>query len=124
MMLGLGDLEALIADDNLEEIAVNGAKDFIWVFHKKLGWCRTNIKPVKRQHNIRPGIANRKKNRREINNLAPLMDAELADGSRVNATLYPISQSGNTITIRKFAKNPWTMPALVKVVPYLLKLHR
>ena len=42
------------------------------------------------------------------------MDAELADGSRVNATLYPISQGGNTITIRKFAKNPWTMTALIK----------
>jgi len=42
------------------------------------------------------------------------MDAELSDGSRVNATLYPISQTGNTLTIRKFAKNPWTMPALVK----------
>ncbi|MCL4403169.1 Flp pilus assembly complex ATPase component TadA, partial [Candidatus Marsarchaeota archaeon] len=46
--------------------------------------------------------------------LQPLMDAELADGSRVNATLYPISHVGNTITIRKFAKNPWTMPAMIK----------
>ena len=42
------------------------------------------------------------------------MDAELSDGSRVNATLFPISQSGNTITIRKFSKNPWTMSAMIK----------
>ena len=42
------------------------------------------------------------------------MDAELSDGSRVNATLFPISQIGNTITIRKFAKNPWTMTAMIK----------
>ncbi len=41
------------------------------------------------------------------------MDAELPDGSRVNATLYPISQKGNTITIRKFGKNPWTMTAMI-----------
>ena len=51
---------------------------------------------------------------RQINNIAPLMDAELPDGSRVNATLFPISQKGNTITIRKFSKNPWTMPLLIK----------
>ena len=50
---------------------------------------------------------------RQITNLQPLMDAELPDGSRVNATLYPISQKGNTITIRKFGKNPWTMPAMI-----------
>lgn len=114
MMLGLGDLEALIADENLEEIAVNGAKDFIWVFHKQLGWCKTNIKPA--TDNIIYDQASQIGRRigREINNLAPLMDAELPDGSRVNATLYPISQTGNTLTIRKFAKNPWTMPALVK----------
>ncbi len=115
MMLGLGDLEALIADENLEEIAVNGPKDFIWVFHKQLGWCRTNIKPANDNQIYDQASQIGRRIGREINNLAPLMDAELSDGSRVNATLYPISQSGNTITIRKFSKNPWTMPALVKL---------
>jgi flagellar protein FlaI len=114
MMLGLGDLEALIADDNLEEIAVNGAKDYIWVFHKVLGWCKTNIKPASDNTIYDQASQIGRRIGREINNLAPLMDAELNDGSRVNATLYPISQNGNTITIRKFAKNPWTMTALVK----------
>ena len=114
MMLGLGDLEALLADDNLEEIAVNGAKEPIWVFHKALGWCKTNIKPANDNSIYDQASSIGRRIGREINNLAPLMDAELPDGSRVNATLYPISQTGNTITIRKFAKNPWTMPALVK----------
>ncbi len=114
MMLGLGDLEVLIADDNLEEIAVNGSKDFIWVFHRKLGWCKTNIKPSNDNSIYDQASQIGRRVGREINNLAPLMDAELPDGSRVNATLYPISQTGNTMTIRKFAKNPWTMPALVK----------
>ena len=114
MMLGLGDLEALLADDNLEEITVNGSTTNIWVFHKTFGWCKTNIKPESEEaiynqaEQIGRGVG------REINNLAPLMDSELLDGSRVNATLYPVSQNGNTITIRKFAKNPWTMPALIK----------
>ena len=114
MMLGLGDIEGLIADDNLEEIAINGAKDYIWVFHKDLGWCKTNIKPPTDESIYDQASQIGRRIGRQINNLAPLMDAELSDGSRVNATLYPISQSGNTITIRKFAKNPWTMPALIK----------
>ena len=114
MMLGLGDLEALLADEHLEEITINGGKDFIWVFHKDLGWCKTNIKPTNDESIYDQASSIGRRIGRQINNLMPLMDAELADGSRVNATLYPISQSGNTITIRKFAKNPWTMPALIK----------
>ena len=114
MMLGLGDLEALLADENLEEIAVNGAKDYIWVFHKDLGWCKTNMKPASDNAIYDQASAIGRRIGREINNLSPLMDAELADGSRVNATLYPVSQGGNTITIRKFSKNPWTMTAMIK----------
>lgn len=113
IMLGLGDLEMPLADDNLEEIVVNNSKEPIWVFHKKFGWCKTNIKIS--EENVIYDDAEQIGRRvgRQISNLSPLMDAELPDGSRVNATLYPISQKGNTLTIRKFAKNPWTMPALI-----------
>lgn len=113
IMLGLGDLEMPLADDNLEEIVVNNSKEPIWVFHKKFGWCKTNIKIS--EENLIYDDAEQIGRRvgRQISNLSPLMDAELPDGSRVNATLYPISQKGNTLTIRKFAKNPWTMPALI-----------
>ncbi len=114
MMLGYGELEVPLADDNLEEIAINGAKDFIWVFHKMAGWCKTDIKPQSDTEIYDLSERMGRRVGREINNLQPLMDAELADGSRVNATLYPISHVGNTITIRKFAKNPWTMPAMIK----------
>jgi len=114
VMLGLGDLEAPLADDNLEEVATNGSSVPIWVFHKTYGWCKTNIKPQNEEWIYNQASQIGRRVGREINNLSPLMDAELPDGSRVNATLYPISQSGNTITIRKFGKNPWSMPALIK----------
>ncbi|MCL5112760.1 MAG: Flp pilus assembly complex ATPase component TadA [Candidatus Marsarchaeota archaeon] len=114
MMLGYGELEIPLADDNLEEVAINGARDFIWVFHKTVGWCKTDIKPQSDSEIYDQSERMGRRVGREINNLQPLMDAELADGSRVNATLYPISHVGNTITIRKFAKNPWTMPAMIK----------
>lgn len=114
MMLGLGEIEVPLSDDNLEEIVVNGSKEEIWVFHRSYGWTKTNIKPHSEEMIYDQAQQIGRKVGREINNLEPLMDAELTDGSRVNATLYPVSQMGNTITIRKFAKNPWTMPALIK----------
>ncbi|MGC8652113.1 MAG: type II/IV secretion system ATPase subunit [Candidatus Micrarchaeia archaeon] len=114
MMLGLGDLEGPLADENLEEVTVNGSKNFIYVFHKVHGWCKTNIRPLNEDTIYEQAEQIGRRVGREINNLSPLMDAELADGSRVNATLFPVSQVGNTITIRKFAKNPWTMPAMIQ----------
>jgi flagellar protein FlaI len=114
IMLGLGELEAPLADDNLEEVAVNGARSQIWVFHKELGWCKTNIKPASEEMIYDQAEQIGRRTGKQITNLSPLMDAELPDGSRVNATLYPVSQTGNTITIRKFSKNPWTMPMMIK----------
>ncbi|MEM0201019.1 MAG: ATPase, T2SS/T4P/T4SS family [Candidatus Micrarchaeaceae archaeon] len=113
MFLGLGDLEVFIADENLEEIAVNTASEPIWIFHKDHGWCKSNLKLQSEEEIYEISEQIGRKVGREISNLIPIMDAELPDGSRVNATLYPISVKGNTITIRKFAKNPWSMPALV-----------
>ncbi len=113
LMLGLGDMEVVLADDNLEEVAVNSAKEGIWVFHKKYSWCKSNLKMYSEEDTYDHADQIGRRVGRQITTLSPLMDAELSDGSRVNATLYPISQGGNTITIRKFAKNPWTMPALV-----------
>ena len=113
LMLGLGDLEVMLADDNLEEIAVNSAREGIWVFHKKYSWCKSNLKMFDEEDIYDHADQIGRRVGRQITTLSPLMDAELSDGSRVNATLYPISQGGNTITIRKFSKNPWTMPALV-----------
>lgn len=113
IMLGLGDIEVLLSDDNLEEIAVNSSKESVWVFHKKFAWCKTNIKLYNEEAIYDHAESIGRRVGRQITTLSPLMDAELADGSRVNATLYPVSQNGNTITIRKFAKNPWTMPALI-----------
>ncbi len=113
MLLGLGELEVPLSDENLEEVAINGSRDMLWVFHRQYGWCKTNIalKDEEEIYDYSEQIG--RKVGRQISNLNPLMDAELLDGSRVNATLYPISQAGNTITIRKFSKNPWSMVALV-----------
>jgi len=112
--LGLGDLEPFLHDENLEEIVVNSARQPIWVYNKKHGWCITNI-ILKEEKSIQDyAAAIGRRVGRQINLLNPLMDARLMTGDRVNATLFPISTMGNTITIRKFARNPWTPPLFIQ----------
>lgn len=107
--LGLGDLEILLKDDGLEEIVVNNAKEPIWVFHRRFGWCKSNLMMQSEKQIRHYGTMIGRHVNKELTALNPLMDAHLVTGDRVNATLSPISSFGNTITIRKFAKDPWTI---------------
>ncbi|MEM5793659.1 MAG: ATPase, T2SS/T4P/T4SS family [Candidatus Aenigmatarchaeota archaeon] len=113
-MLGLGKVEVLLKDENLEEIVINNSQEPLWVYHKKYGWLKTNIviKSDLEIYNYASMIG--RKVGRQITSLNPLMDAHLTTGDRVNATLFPISTKGNTITIRKFARKPWTITDLIK----------
>jgi len=108
-MLGLGKLEILLADGNLEEVVVNSSKENMWVFHKHYGWLKTNLKlNSEAQIQNYASIIGRRTGR-QITTLEPLLDAHLISGDRANATLFPISTKGNTLTIRKFARKPWTI---------------
>ncbi|MFH1181601.1 MAG: type II/IV secretion system ATPase subunit [Candidatus Woesearchaeota archaeon] len=107
--IGLGDIEILMGDDNLEEIAVNGSKDNIWVYHRKHGWLKTNIMPESEDQIKHYATTIGRKVGRQITILTPLMDANMGSGERVNATLAPVSLTGNTITLRQFAAKPWTI---------------
>ncbi|RLJ03533.1 MAG: CpaF family protein [Candidatus Aenigmatarchaeota archaeon] len=108
-MFGLGKIELLLKDDDLEEIVINSSREPVWVYHKEFGWLKTNItlRDEEEIYNFASQIGRRVG--RQITNLNPLMDAHLISGDRVNATLFPISTQGNTLTIRKFARNPWTI---------------
>lgn len=112
--LGLGEIESLLADEKLEEVVVNNSQEPVWVYHKKFGWCKTNLRLPKEEliYDYSSMIA--RKIGRQINVLNPMLDAHLSSGDRVNATLYPISNFGNTITIRKFSRNPWTITTFIK----------
>ncbi len=112
--LGLGKIEILLKDPSLEEIVINNHKEPVWVYHRKHGWLKTNIR-IFTEARIRhyATMIGRDVNK-EITTLNPLMDAHLTTGDRVNATLNPISTKGNTITIRKFAEDPWTITKFIK----------
>ncbi len=108
-MYGLGKLDLLIADNWLEEIVANSSKNTLAVYHRKLGWMQTSLKAENEDEieNYSAQIARRVG--KQINTLNPILDAHLQTGDRVNATLFPISTAGNTITLRLFARNPWTI---------------
>ncbi|MBI5224672.1 type II/IV secretion system ATPase subunit [Candidatus Micrarchaeota archaeon] len=108
-MLGLGDLELMLADAMLEEIIVNSSKEPLWVYHRKFGWLKSNVTIATESQiqNYSEIIA--RKIGRQITTLTPLLDANLVGGSRVNSVLFPIASKGNSIVIRKFRADPWTI---------------
>lgn len=112
--LGLGNIELLMEDSKLEEVVINQASEPVWVYQKDHGWLKTNVF-LKDEDQVRhyAALIGRRVGR-QISVLEPLLDAHLNEGDRVNATLTPISTAGNTITIRKFSRDPWTITRLVK----------
>jgi flagellar protein FlaI len=112
--LGLGELETPLHDDFLEEVVVNNSRDPVWVYHKKYGWCKTNLRLKNEERIYDYAALVARKVGRQINILSPLLDAHLPSGDRVNATLFPVSNYGNTLTIRRFSRNPWTITNLIR----------
>ncbi|EKQ55333.1 MAG: Flp pilus assembly protein, ATPase CpaF [Methanobacterium sp. Maddingley MBC34] len=113
VMLGYGKLDPMIKDDDLEEIMVIGTNSNVFVYHRKIGMMVTNV-VFETDDDIRSiiDVIARQVNRR-IDQQTPILDARLKDGSRVNATLPPVSADGPTLTIRKFRKDPLTVVDLI-----------
>ncbi len=112
--IGLGNIEILLKDANLEEIVINNSKEPVWVYHRKHGWLKTNVLIPKEVMIRHYATTIGREVGKEITLLKPLMDASLKTGDRVNATLLPISSKGNTITIRKFSEKPWSITDLIQ----------
>jgi pilus assembly protein CpaF len=111
-MLGLGPLEPLLADETVTDIMVNGARQVYVERHGKLE--RTDV--VFRDNDHVMNVANRIVTRigRRIDESTPLVDARLADGSRVNVIISPLALDGPSISIRKFAKKQITLDRMVE----------
>lgn len=112
-LVGYGEIDPLIRDDNLEEIMIIGIDKPVFVYHREYGMMKTNIlfKDAGEVMNLIDSIA-RQINRR-IDQESPILDGRLPDGSRVNATIPPISADGPSMTIRKFKRDPLTIIDLI-----------
>lgn len=109
--LGLGPLEDYLADDSITEIMVNN-KDQIYIERKgklelSLKRFSTNDAVLAVIERIVAPIG------RRIDESSPLVDARLKDGSRVNAIIPPLALKGPSITIRKFARDPFEIDDLI-----------
>jgi len=110
-ILGYGPIEPLLADETITEIMVNGAKN---VYLERKGKIeRVNASFESDEHLMR--IIDRivAPLGRRIDESSPYVDARLPDGSRVNAIIPPLSLIGPVLTIRKFARTPFTVENLI-----------
>ncbi|MEM0360299.1 MAG: CpaF family protein [Candidatus Diapherotrites archaeon] len=112
-MVGYGLIDPLVRDDRLEEIMVTGEKKPVFVFHRDYEMMKTNIEFYTEDEVV--DLINRvgREIGRRVDFASPLLDARLPDGSRVNATIKPISVSGPTLTIRKFREDPFSIIDLI-----------
>ncbi|MBI5871521.1 Flp pilus assembly complex ATPase component TadA, partial [archaeon] len=112
-MVGYGLIDSLVNDDKLEEIMIIAPKTPVYVFHRQYEMMLTNIEFF--NDNEIQDLINRiaRQVGRRIDISAPLLDARLPDGSRVNATIPPASVAGSTLTIRKFKKDPYSLIDLI-----------
>ena len=110
-IVGHGPLERLLDDDTITEIMVNGPYD-VWV--ERAGrLSRTPVRFTDEGHLRRIISKMVAQVGRRIDEASPMVDARLPDGSRVNATIPPLSLSGPLLTIRKFGKQRLSMDGLI-----------
>ena len=111
-MVGLGPIEPLLKDDTIADILINGP---FQVYVERRGELeltsvrfRDNDHLLRIVNRIAAGVG------RRIDESSPMVDARLADGSRVNAAISPIAIDGAAVSIRKFSKRPFNLDRLVE----------
>ena len=110
--LRLGPLEDLLADDTVTEIMVNGPRHIYVERHGKLQLTDMEFLDDASVMAIIERIVS--PIGRRIDESQPYVDARLSDGSRVNAIIPPLSLTGPTLTIRKFAKRTLTVDDFIR----------
>ncbi|MFH1470696.1 MAG: ATPase, T2SS/T4P/T4SS family, partial [Candidatus Micrarchaeota archaeon] len=108
---GFGPLDSVLADDSLEEIAVVGLSKPIYVYRRGVGWLETDCEFTSEEVFVNTVNKMARPLGRRLSYQSPRMNAVLPDGSRLHASMPPISQL--ELTIRKFRANPISVPELI-----------
>lgn len=111
-VLGLGPLEPLLRENEITEIMVNGPKNIYIERKGKLELADVFFRDDDHVLQIISRIVSPLGRRCDESN--PMVDARLADGSRVNAVVPPVALSGPSITIRKFNDTPLEISNLIE----------
>ena len=111
-ILGLGPIEPLLKDSSVTEVMVNGP-DSIYI-ERKCRLQKTDVRFRNTEHlmhiidRIVTAVG------RRVDESSPMVDARLADGSRVNVIIPPLSLIGPCVTIRKFSKDVLTVDKMIE----------
>ena len=111
-MLGLGPLEALLNDDSISDIMVNGPGKVFLERAGKVVLSSVRFRDVQHLTNICQRIAAAVG--RRVDESSPMVDARLKDGSRVNIVLPPLALDGPSVSIRKFGKKTIDFARLIE----------
>ena len=112
-MTGLGPIEPLLKDPSINDILINTHRD---VYVERSGILeRVPVFFKDEQHLLR--IINKIVSAvgRRVDESQPMVDARLADGSRINVAIRPVSVDGPLVSIRKFARLPYSLDRLVEL---------
>lgn len=112
-IVGYGQIDPLIHDDELEEIMIIGINKPIFVYHRKYGMMKTDISYKSSEELLELIDQMARQINRRIDQESPILDGRLPDGSRINATIPPVSADGPSLTIRKFKTDPLTIIDLI-----------
>ena len=110
-MIGLGALETLLRDNTISDILVNGPRTTYVERRGKLELTSVRFRNDAHVMHVAQRIAS--SIGRRVDESSPMLDARLADGSRVNVIIPPISLKGPCISIRKFSRTMMSIPKFV-----------
>ncbi|MBE0466410.1 MAG: CpaF family protein [Candidatus Desulforudis sp.] len=110
-IVGYGPIDFLLHDPDVSEIMVNGPNQVY--IERKGRLSKTDIKFRNDAHVLHTIEKVILPLGRRLDEASPLVDARLPDGSRVNAIIPPLAIKGPTLTIRKFAEDPFTVEDLI-----------
>lgn len=110
-VFGLGPLEEFLRDQSVSDILINGPHEIYiereGVLHKVEARFRSDEHMLQVIHRIAASVG------RRIDESSPMLDARLADGSRVNAIIPPLALDGPALSIRRFGTKPFDIDRLV-----------
>ena len=112
-ILGLGPLEALLADPTISDILVNGPDQIYLERRGKLELCNVRFDSGRHLMTIIDRVVSRVG--RRIDESSPMVDARLPDGSRVNVIIPPLALNGPVMSIRRFAVDRLTAGRLIEL---------
>jgi type IV secretory pathway ATPase VirB11/archaellum biosynthesis ATPase len=113
--LGLGKIDPLMKDPNIEDISCDGSGVPVFLYHRKYGSLKSNVKFTDEDELSSFVVKLAQKCGKHISIAEPMLDATMPDGSRIQMTLSDeITAKGSTFTIRKFRDDPFSPPDLIE----------